>query len=428
MKDLNSRLDGLYNPSFFCMKIDSLSYDENMSDRETSLFVHEYIHYLQNITTICGLERLKSDFAILVNMVNWIKGQQGKKISIPISKNVLSELTIANGRICDLTWGETGDIKKFKFVSAQIIDSIKVDDFRDIESVCITYKGENDSEELCSFGTREIYESMAYLVERHITKDYEISPDYPYNAAQIVIEYIYPELLNDYRNLLVLYDISLMSSNPGVELFKMVQWLKDIRYQPVDPSRLFHFIDCNWEFFDLKQRVKKTDYFIARIEEVRNNLHILLNDVFFNDYHIWVDRILDYVLYLRIEKPLFWLELYEQGYVKYNNCWIEIINNAGSPLIETNKHEYFHVNPLGCDSSCTIYFKVFSQIYRLLVYGDIQCGLIPWCNDKRNSVSVNTTCFNCPWNHQEHNGQLCTFKGIWQHWGLMDCCYEKIDI
>ena len=82
MKDLNSRIDGLYIPSFFCMLIDSSTYDENMSDREISLFVHEYIHYLQNITTICGLERLKSDFAILVNMVNWIKGQQGKKISI----------------------------------------------------------------------------------------------------------------------------------------------------------------------------------------------------------------------------------------------------------------------------------------------------------------------------------------------------------
>ena len=37
MKDLFNRTCGIYIPSFFSMKIDSLSFGENMNDRELSL-------------------------------------------------------------------------------------------------------------------------------------------------------------------------------------------------------------------------------------------------------------------------------------------------------------------------------------------------------------------------------------------------------
>lgn len=70
MKDLFNRTCGIYIPSFFSMKIDSLSFGENMNDRELSLFVHEYIHFLQSFTTLHGLERINSDFCVLMNMIN----------------------------------------------------------------------------------------------------------------------------------------------------------------------------------------------------------------------------------------------------------------------------------------------------------------------------------------------------------------------
>ena len=102
MKDLRSSLQGKYEPSFFNMKVDIMSYNENMSDREISLFVHEYIHYLQNITTIYGLERLLYDFSILCRMVEWVWKQKSMDICVPISEDVLSELTRSNKKILDL--------------------------------------------------------------------------------------------------------------------------------------------------------------------------------------------------------------------------------------------------------------------------------------------------------------------------------------
>ena len=40
-------------------------------------------------------------------------------------------------------------------------------------------------------------------------------------------------------------------------------------------------------------------------------------------------------------------------------------------------------------------------------------------------VDVDSTCHKCPWNHPQKEGQLCTFKGIWQHWGLNNVKIEE---
>lgn len=409
------------------MKIDVMSYDDNMSDREISLFVHEYVHYLQNITTIYGLERLNYDIAALYRMIEWVRSQNDVEIYVPISEDALSKLTQSNNLIRELTLGENRDIKDFVFISAENIGTIDVDDKRSVDTICINYKNQKGEKDFCTFGANEISESMAYLIERCITKDYETSPVYPYETAQMVIKYIYPELLDDGRNLIILCDKALMSSNPGVELFNIVRWLKQIHYSISTPTELFLFLDYNWELYDLDKKISSYDYFVNRAEDVRNNLHTLLRDNYFKDFNAWVDQVINYAIYLRTNKPLFWLNLVDNGYVKENSTWWEIINNAGSPLIETAKHEYFHVNPIGFDSSCTVYFKVFYQIYKLFVKGDSNCNLMPWCNDERNTAKIDSTCLCCPWIHPEDNGQFCTFRGIWDYWGLGKYNVQKAD-
>ena len=328
MKDLRSSLQGKYEPSFFNMKIDVMSYNENMSDREISLFLHEYIHYLQNITTTYGLERLLYDFAILCRMVEWLQKQNKADIYVPIPEDVLSELTKSNKKILDLTWGDTVDydIKEFQFVSAEKLDSIRIDKQRSVDTICITYKNTTGEEDICTFGAREINESMAYLIERKMTRDYESSPVYPYETAQMVAKYIYPPLLDDYRNFLIVCDMALMSSNPGAEFFEIAKWLEKIGYTFDDPGELYRFLELNWDFNDMGHRMSYCNYYINRAEDVRNNLHILLQDEYFYDYHAWVDCIIDRAILLRKNNPLFWLDLAEQGYIKSNSVWVDIIN------------------------------------------------------------------------------------------------------
>ena len=376
MKDLNKSTFGLYLPSFFCMKINTSTYGEDMTDREISLFIHEYVHFLQSFTTIYGLERINSDFSVIINMVNWIKEQENNKIVIPLSEKNLNSTILNNDKISKLIWGDTEDINKLHINNLDI-DIIQIDSQRQVESVALSYRDEHGVETFCTFGAREIYEGIAYLLEQYITKNYEESPDHPYNTAIKVTNYLYPQLLNDNRNLLIICDKALMSSNPGAEYVRIVKWLNEIQFVPSNPDELFFFLDNNWDTYDLGHKTNLTDAFISRIELVKNNLHSLMQDEYFADYHKWLDVIFDYAIDLRKTEPMFWLDIVDNGYVKENRYFHAILHFAGSPLIETLKHEYFFVNPEGCDTECISYFKVFNQIYKILAKGDTLCELMP---------------------------------------------------
>ena len=79
-------------------------------------------------------------------------------------------------------------------------------------------------------------------------------------------------------------------------------------------------------------------------EQVRYNLHSLLQDPYFDDYHKLVDTIFDYAIELRTNEPMFWLDIVDCGDVKNNTYFYAIRHFAGSPLIETAKHELFWRN------------------------------------------------------------------------------------
>ena len=428
MKDLFNRTCGIYIPSFFSMKIDSLSFGENMTDRELSLFIHEYIHFLQNITTLHGLERMNSDFCVLMHMINWLRENDEKPISIPLSDTILSDMTRNNQDISKLSWGDFEEIKNYDIIDIVLdpCNAIQIDEYRTVESVIIKYRTNDTEEDICSFGAREIYEGMAYLIEQHITKDFESSPDFPYNTAYKVAEFFYPTLANDYRNILVLCDKALMFSNPALEFVEMIKWIKEIEFIPKSPDELYYFLEQNWEIYDINVKVDYLDNFKRLAEDVKSNMHIILNDKYFNDYHIWIDTSINYAITIRTHMPLFWIDIVDHGYVKHNAVFQSILHSAGSPLIETKRHEYHFITPNGCeDSTCLVYFKVFNQIFRILSMGDLQCNLMPWCNNTLNFVNVDSTCHKCPWNHPQKEGLLCTFKGIWQHWGLNNVKMQK---
>lgn len=429
MKDLYSRQEGVYIPSFFCMKIDSLSFDEDMSDRDLSLFVHEYIHFIQNIATLYGLERTNSDFGILINMINWIKGHKDSTIKVPLNETILNELTLNNRNISNLTWGDTNDVRDIDIIKVENSPDFAntIDKYRTVESIVLTFRyKENGKEDICSFGARDVYEGMAYLIEQHITNDYEKSSDIPYNTVFKVAKYIHPELVKDYRNVLVICDKALMSSNPGAEFVEIVMWLADNNYVPNVPRDLYILLDQYWETYDVTERVYWLDNFKRQVETVRENMHQLLQDDYFKDYHEWIDYILDFAIKLRSVQPMFLLDIVNNGNVRNNKYFQAFLEIAGCPLVENIKHEYFFISPKGFDSSCLVYFKVFYQIYDLLLNGNTQCSLMPWCNDCRNIVDVDISCHKCPWKHSEKNGLLCTFAGVWQHWGLNNVTIEHI--
>lgn len=423
MKDLFSN-SGKYVPSFFMMNIDSEHFGNEMTDKELSLFVHEYVHFLQSFTTVKGLEKLTSDYWMLRRMVDYIKEQGKQKVSVPFNKDVLNELTKNNERIDTIAWGESSsdsfaDEIQLKDVSIDT-NTFDIDGVRFMDTVTLTYIDAEGMEGLYSFGTRDLYEGMAYLIEQLITKDYEHSPDCPYSVAKMVAEYYCPEFVKDSRNIIVLCDNALMFSNPGVEYVRMLQYMKEVSFLPQSPEEIYAFIELNWEVNDIARSATTLDAFVFKVSEAREILHSCLsNDADFESYHRWVDFILDFAIYLRTSKPLFWLDIVDNGYMDENLYFKTLLNSIGTPIVEIRKNECFAMNIMDerIDTYCLSYFRVFYQIYSLLTEGRLMCNLLPWCSKPECATKPDKCCEYEPWNHCEQK-DLCPFVAIWNHWGL----------
>ena len=422
MKDLFSN-SGKYVPSFFMMKIDSEHFGNDMTDKELSLFVHEYVHFLQSFTTIKGLEKLTSDYWMLRRMIEYIKEQGKQTVSVPINKDVLNELTKNNELIDTIAWGESSsdsfvDEIQLKDVTIDT-NTFDIDGVRFMDTVILTYIDAEGKDGLYSFGTRDLYEGMAYLIEQLITKDYEHSPDCPYSTAKKVAEYYYSEFAKEPRNIIVLCDNALMFSNPGVEYVRMLQYMKEVSFLPQSPEDIYPFIELNWEVRDINKSIKIIDVFVEKVNEAREVLHdCLSNNIYFDSYHQWVDFILDNAIYLRTVNPWFWLNIVNYGYINDNTYFRTLLNMIGTPLVENKKHEYFSITTIkDIDVYCLSYFRVFYQIYSLLTEGRLMCNLLPWCSDSRCETKPDKCCEYEPWKHCE-NKDLCPFVAIWNHWGL----------
>ena len=72
MYERKERHKNSYYPAFFCMDLDIPDAIGNMlrmpmDERAEALFLHEYIHYLQDITTVSGYARIET----IVDQIKW---------------------------------------------------------------------------------------------------------------------------------------------------------------------------------------------------------------------------------------------------------------------------------------------------------------------------------------------------------------------
>jgi len=80
-----------YYPSFLCMEVDTPDYLDALmrmpfDERTEAAFLHEYIHYLQDLTTVSGNARIET----IVDQVKWIVGDVARhknKLKLPLDPN-----------------------------------------------------------------------------------------------------------------------------------------------------------------------------------------------------------------------------------------------------------------------------------------------------------------------------------------------------
>lgn len=424
---------GFYRPSFFKMQVnrtDDLEQLNQLSDITSAVYLHEYIHFLQDITTTFGFMNISTVVDYIKYANQSLSNATSTTFRVPVNPrpslndNVYFNLNLKKNYI-----GSVDDI-----VSATITNINKTyatvtlrAGNQNIDTVTIDYTDSEGNLNYHQFGSHCIIESMAYLVENSIYPNLIPSaPDFPYRTAEKVVSFEYPVLLNDPLNILALCDISLMSYNPGDFFYSMLLEMKTTNYIPSTPEDIYHFCTSR-NSFNYNGATTLNQLFLM----TSNTGCCQLCDYFttnnFGDNKAWINYTISTAVNIRITNPYFILNIARGGKIQSNAYFADVITKIGTPMVTNLNDEGTFYSPL--QSSHNIlpeYLWAISQIYSMyikpLTQNNNKCELKHWCRESCIANNVNdftdANCYNSPWLRVTYLGGLCPFATMWKTWGL----------
>lgn len=415
---------GSYIPTFFEMHVATRDDDmtvNKMSDGDATVLFHEYIHFLQDITTFYGLNNLYVQSEYFHCVVNRVKGNLQFQVPYMIRDN--KDNVLLNQKICRLTNGDSEESSFYLVHSVDEWSDDLADDFisnppiSEIKNIVL-----NQNDNMRSFGAIAIMESMAYILERLCSPNaYVSSPDYPYRAAELVAIYYDAKFGNDLLRVLALCDMSLQNSNPGlcfVNIMKLVG----------EGKLLFDTPESIYDYF-YNRRVKSV---YGRVTSWQDSYNKLLDQVdtclqdyikgidSLKSYHEWINHLVDFSRDWRNNDRYFLLKMARKNDLKKNDCWGYAVARIGSPLMVNANNHYFKLPYAGMQEGESVeMYAALKEIYSLFLAGSKPCGLLTWCNDSPESTP-NELCNTAPWKKVGET-KLCPYAFFWRHWGLTGC-------
>lgn len=414
---------GCYIPSFYRMELNFPFPSESdrfkpLNEKFLSAFIHEYVHFLQDITTYFGYNNAYVYSEQVHGLVNSLYKYPPGQILLPhkIPGNYANiEL---NKFINSHGWGtynkEVDNLIITRYKKQKIKVPIVGSPIKELCKIKVEYMGGKSAIE---FGSMAIMESMAYMIESMTTKGCSTPHDYPYCAAQLICEHIYPEFADDKLRVIALCDMSLHFSEPG-RVF--VDSLEKFRSESFLPSNANEIIDYfyNNTCIQIDGPIKLLDGIIMHGINAGERLKSYLNHLNFSQFHNVIHTLFGYGIGLRIHHRYFMLDIARNGYALNNTPLKDAIFKAGTPIIFDSNNEHWMVYPrkLTQHNYQIEYFLAIGQVFNTIAKGNDACDLYPWC-EKSKGVTVDERCIMYPWKRSK-DIFLCPYAMLWRHWDL----------
>jgi hypothetical protein len=222
---------GEYIPGFFKISITKELFDGitwgDFSKEEIATLVHEYVHFLQDVSTTRGINNF-----IYVSKILQLNFSQAYKVNsilqfpIDIEKAGGSEAYIES----ELQSFYSGHNNHLKIHHINKICREKDELFTElIESdqmytINVYY---DNKENPYIFGSDSIAESMAYIVENEQFGADKRKNEFPYNICEIICEKIYPDVLQRKAILIAICELSLMHYHSGDMFWHILMEMKN---------------------------------------------------------------------------------------------------------------------------------------------------------------------------------------------------------
>ncbi|QQQ70346.1 hypothetical protein [Chryseobacterium indologenes] len=434
---MDNQLDFLkcyYRPAFFKIKIDVPVEFKNLNeltDGTLSLYLHEYIHFIQDISTIYGLVNISTINYYIQDCASRIYKENQKEFQVPLKLYPREgDYGYLNHSLQPIYIGSKINPKRkqIELVSYKYESQIFTEKNEKIDVIKVILKDKKSNTNFeVDLGGNLITEGMAYLSERYVYSEILQSQgaefpvdEYPYLVVEKIAEKIYPELAQYTILLIAACDCSLMTYHPGLSFIRAIEYLKDSKFLEINLENK-QIISTLYEELNAFLKGNHFDFDVI-VEQVRDSIKKSFKADVFNGNNQWIDILFDRIKIIRKTNPEFLIDLLQVGDLKKNELFAYFYLFFGSPLVVNSEDTGivalpYQFNP---ENFHPHLFWAINQILKIFTnQSPIPCELKGFCKKSselnESDIYVDERCDTAPW---ERYTDRCPVGAMWSHWAL----------
>ena len=426
---------GFYEPSFFHLYTNGYGILKEIGQWDTEqkyIFLHEYVHFLQDISTIQGFNNFFIWGEYFRNVKKFIANNHVSNIITPIEPSSLKNNVDQNWLASNFTIGNDTDVllalsySKFHEINLTDYNNGSIIPLNVIKVRCLSIFGETE----ITLGSLQIMEGMASLIQEFVyPESIGDSPYNPYYIAKDIADMIMPGISLKPLVMLSLYDYSLQASNPGWAFVNYLEEKVRGNYTADTLTAEMVYEDLSKTSITLSEPFGKQFFpnsLFGFADGAKDVMSEYLNgSVMWNNIDRWFQDLVDTGKWLRKKHPNFFLLLMQDGDIAKNKMFKYLIKKTGTPIISNDGDDFDFVRPLNSYISKRemVYMYAMMQVQRVFLSSgdDFRCPLIKYCENAsciidRNKVDSN--CYSTPWKRKSICP--CYFSTWWNYMGLND--------
>jgi hypothetical protein len=411
---------GAYLFSFFKLNvdvIDELDNPEKLEGLRLSTFFHEYIHFLQDITTTFGLIN-SCEVANQMRYCNEVILAAQEPFAVPISFPPGSVFD-TNAQLRPLYLGyPSPELYKMEVVKVEKKDSdvyLPAPFEKYASKVQVTYRDSSGGEGSFSLGGLHLCENMCHIAQ--VVFHPEVShDDAPYRVAELVAKNVYGVIGNEPLFVFSLCEACLMHMHPGELFYECLVRMKGEGFVPKTEWDVYAFVYKRFRDSEGDLLFHFERHVILAIDQLTG---YFTTDEYRNE-KTWIFHVLEEARKLRKERPFLLLSLLKEPKL-YSLTLKEIMFKVGTPLMQNLDGNCWFMRPYAL-SHLPIQpdrFAALAEIYELWMGGKKSCHLKGFCRKNLVGSTVDDRCDDAPWSRCKRDEPVCSYAQFWGTWGLL---------
>jgi hypothetical protein len=395
-----------------------------MDDKDFGTFLHEYIHYLQHITTMYGV-RIGTMFNHMYAIYrDYLVNHKNETITLPL------ELWKQDKKIGNF-------IEHFNKVKGSSkcdynVDAVEIYP-QDIKNAnnnktavpvgIYDFENEKVVENAFQFGYMCIIESMADMVQSFIYPN-AAHLSVPYKTVQMICQSIHPDIASDKKKMIALCLCALQCDNPGARFFEILNTFNENKNLKKTGLELYSDFLANMVIFKC-QNIRLSTLLDQFLDDYKDSLSNMLG-LKVNYYSIVINSckketsnmtsILLQILYSKNDKE----ELNK-------NDFKDLLDYFGYPFIDSNEFEIMPMDvknnrPYPETAALAGWELIFDRLTE--VRGIKDCMRAALCRKTCSEGNKNQFTIECTMGYQWTKKEICLFTKALKYFGLDGIKFE----